>query len=228
MAARANPLFDIAPAAAPAGDPSPPSTNALARLAHIHADAVETARLANLLGRSLYAPVALAAMATASLALGGGASLSQTVAWTILMAVGLLAMLRAYAFAIRQPFERSALHAFAQDMSACLLYAGFAWGAGAFLALPASASGGAALLFAAAPVIAIAVLLRERQAVLLFLAPVAGLTSLACVVRPFAGGALAASLVLMACTAIAIAMQLVARARETRAGTVLPHGLIAS
>ncbi|MEJ0026976.1 MAG: hypothetical protein WDN01_13195 [Rhizomicrobium sp.] len=226
MAARANPLFDIAsPAPAQAEAPLP---NALSRLAQIHADAVETARLANLLGRSLHATIAIAALAALALALGGGAGLSRTVAWTVLLAVGLLAMLRAYAYAMRQPFERAGLHAFAQDIHACLLYAGFAWGAGAFLALPAAAPGGAALLFAAAPAIAVAALLRERQALLLFLAPVAGLTSLACVIRPFAGGALAAGLVLMACAAVAIAMQFVARAGEARPGAVLPHGLTAS
>ncbi|MEJ0042925.1 MAG: hypothetical protein WDM81_12295 [Rhizomicrobium sp.] len=102
----------------------------MSRLAQIHADAVETARLANLLGRSLHATIAIAALAALALALGGGAGFSQTVAWTVLLAVGLLAMLRAYAFAIRQPFERAGLHAFAQDIHASLLYAGFAWGGG--------------------------------------------------------------------------------------------------
>ncbi len=226
MAARANPLFDIAQPT-PAEAPATPG-HALSRLAQIHEDAVETARLANLLGRSLYAMPALAALAVIAVAAGGGAGLSQTVAWSILMAVGLLAMARAYAYAIRQPFERAALHAFAQDMQACLLYAGFAWGAGAFLALPAWSSGIAALLFAAAPAIALAVLLRERQAVVLFLAPAAGLTALACAVRPFAGGALAAGVALTACTIVAVAMQVLARGGEKRPVAALPHAFIAS
>ncbi|MEJ0042924.1 MAG: hypothetical protein WDM81_12290 [Rhizomicrobium sp.] len=51
---------------------------------------------------------------------------------------------------------------------------------------------------------------------------------MACVIRPFAGGALAAGLVLMACAAVAVAMQLVARAGEARHGTALPHRLAAS
>jgi len=225
MAARANPLFDIAPAVAPAADISPTPANALSRLAQIHTEAVETARLANLLGRSLYAAIALGALAAIAIAFGGS-GLSKTVAWSILMAVGLLAMLRAYGFAMRQPFERASLHAFAQDMHACLLYAGFTWGAGAFLALPASAPGAAVVLFAAAPAVALAALLRERQAVLLFLAPAAGLASLACAVRPFADGALAAGLVLMACAAVAIAMQFIAG--DKRHDAALPHALIAS
>ena len=225
MAARANPLFDILPVPTPSAE-APAASNPLSRLAQIHAEAVETARLANLLGRSLHAAIALAVLAGLALALRG-AGLSQTVAWTILMTVGLLAMVRAYAFAIRQPFERASLHAFAQDLYACLLYAGFAWGAGAFLALPAASSGSIALLFAAAPTIVLAALLRERRSVLLFLAPVAGLTSLACVLRPFTAGALAAAVALVAAAILAVATQFVARAGEKREGASLPHGLIA-
>ena len=122
----------------------------------------------------------------------------------------------------------SALHAFAQDMSACLLYIGFAWGAGAFLALPATAGSGAALLFAAVPALLIALLLREQQAVLLFLAPVAALTSLACVMRPFAGGTFDAGLVLIACAIVAGAVHASARWTERRHDTTLPRALIAS
>jgi hypothetical protein len=66
----------------------------------------------------------------------------------------------------------------------------------------------AAVLFAAAPGIAVAAILREREAVFLFLAPVAALASFASVLRPFAGGALAAGLILIACAAVAAAVVL--------------------
>jgi hypothetical protein len=223
MATRANPLSAIASEP----EAEAPFTPVLTRLAQVHAEAVETARLANLLGRSLYATGALAAIAVAALAAGGGAGLSQAVAWAILMAVGLLAMARAYAFAIRQPFERAALHAFSQDMRACLLYAGFAWGAGAFLALPAAAPALAVLVFAAAPALSLAVLLREREAVLPFVAPAAGLSSLACAARPFSGSTLAVGSVLMGCAIVAIAIEAIARVSDKRDNAALPHAFIA-
>ena len=119
----------------------------------------------------------------------------------------------------------SVLSAFAQDLSACLLYAGFAWGAGAFLALGSGTSAAAALLYAGVPAVAVALLLRERQAVLLFLAPVAALTAFACVLRPFANGAFAAALVLIVCALIAAAT---ARHAAKRHEAALPHGLFAA
>ncbi len=227
MAARANPLFDIA--SAPAADETAAQPrSAVAHLAQMHAEAVETARLANLLGRARHAAIALPVLAALAIVLGGGAGLAATIAWTILVGVSTLAILRAYGHAIRQPFARVTLHAFAQDISACLLYAGFAWGAGAFLALSTAAPSGAALLFAAVPAIAIAVLLREKQAALLFLAPVAALTAFACVLRPFAGGALAAALVLIACAVVASATVAVSRHAAKRHEAALPHGLFAA
>ena len=225
MAARANPYFDIA---MPAPKPAPPApVNALAQLERMHAEAVETARLANLLGRSLHATIALATFGVLVVA-AAGAGAAATMAWAILIGGGVFAMARVYRGAIAQPFERAALHAFAQDMNAFLLYAGFAWGAGAFLALPQAIPSGGALLFAAAPAAALAALLRERQPVLLFLAPVAALTSLACVMRPFGDGALEAGLVLAACAIVAVPLQIVSRAGAKHGRAVLPRALIAS
>lgn len=226
MAARANPFFD---ATAPTVEqPEPAPYNAVAKLAQMHAEAVETARLANLLGRSLSVAIALPILAALAMALGGAASLAATVSWGILVAVASLSVLRAHGNAIHQPFERAALHAFAQDLSACLLYAGFAWGAGAFLVLASMAPAGAALLFAAVPAAAIAMLLRERAAVLLFVAPVAALTSFACVLRPFAGGALGAGLVLIGCAVVAGAMIAASRHAARRREADGPHGLFAA
>jgi len=225
MAARANPFFDILPAVAPTADAS---STALSRLAQIHAEAVETARLANLLGRTPSAGIAIGVLAAITLAAAGGATRSEAFVWAGLVAAGLFALTFAYRHAIGRPFERPSLDAFAEDLKACLLYAGFAWGAGAFLALAGSTPGIAALLFAALPAVALAVLLRERQAVLLFLAPAAGLTSLACVLRPFTEGASAAAAALVAAAIAAVALQFVTRADEKHRGAELPHGFIAS
>ena len=229
MAARANPFFDIASdAPRPASEPALAPKLAVAKLAQMHAEAVETAHLANLLGRAVHAAIALPVLAILAVVLGGGAGLPSTIAWGILIAVSSLAIARSYAGAIRQPFARATLHAFAQDLSACLLYAGFAWGAGAFLAIASAAPAGAALLFAAVPAVVIAALLRERQAVLLFLAPVAALTAFACVLRPFAHGALDAALVLIACATVAGAMIVAARYAAKRHDVAAAHPLFAA
>jgi hypothetical protein len=180
----------------------------IVKLALLHAEAAETARLANLLGRSLYAAIALPLLGVLTIGLAGGTGLARPLVWCGFVAAAAIAMLRAYSHTIGQPFERVALKSFAKDMSVILLYAGFAWGAGAFLALPAGTGAAAAILFAAVPGITIAALLREREAVFLFLAPVATFASFASVLRPFAGGALAAGLILIVCAAIAAAVVL--------------------
>jgi hypothetical protein len=217
----ANPFFIVRPEQTTESLLDP--RGAVARLALMHAEAVETARLANLLGRAIHAAIALPLMALATVLLAGSSGMSRTIAWSILILGASLAVTRAYAFAIRQPFERPVLQAFAQDLEACLLYAGFAWGAGAFLALAGGA--GTALLFVAAPALTLAVLLRERLAVLLFLAPVAALTAFACVL---AGGGIAAVLVLFASAIVATAVIFIARHAARVHRNEIPEGLIAA
>jgi hypothetical protein len=223
MAARANPFFESdAPEKAPVAEPD----NALARLARLHVEAVETARLANLLGRSLNATITLGALAVLAVA-AGGATWSPALAWAALVGVAVLAMMRSYIHAIHQPFERAALHGFAEDLRASLLYAGYAWGAGAFLVLSESNAAITVLLFATAPSIAIAALLRERQATALFLAPAATLSSLACVMRSFTGGAPAAAFILFVCAAAAFAIQAPLRARKSASDARFQGGIFA-
>ncbi len=129
----------------------------------MHHEASETARLANLLGRALQAAIALPVMTVLAVSLAGGAGAAPTTAWAILITVASLSVARTYAHAIGQPFERAVLKAFALDLQACCLYAGFAWGAGAFLALPGSATAMDALLFAGVPAAALAALLRDPR-----------------------------------------------------------------
>ncbi|MDE1985998.1 MAG: hypothetical protein KGL29_13485 [Alphaproteobacteria bacterium] len=176
---------------------------AITKLAHLRAEAEETARLANLLGRSLYVAIVLPVLGVLTVGLAEGMNLSSQLVWGGFVALSSIAMLRSYTHTIGQPFEREALKSFAKDLSAILLYTGFAWGAGAFLALPAATGMTGAILFAIAPAIVIALLLREREAVFLFLAPVAMLASFASVLRPFADGTLDAGLILVACAAVA-------------------------
>ena len=198
---QATPRIDNRPAEAPERQSG--QTDGIAKLAHLHAEAEETARLANLLGRSLYAAIALPALALLTLALNDGVGVTRPLVWCAFVAAAAVAMLRAYFQTIDRPFERAALRSFAKDLSAILLFAGFAWGAGAFLALPAASGVTGALLFAAIPGVAVAALLREREAAFLFLVPVAALASFASVLRPFADGILSAGLILVACALVA-------------------------
>jgi len=178
------------------------SENPIARLASLHAEAEETARLANLLGRSIRLAPALPVMAGLALGLGG-AGLAQAVAWSVFTLFAAGATVFVYRQAIAQPFERAVLKSFSQDLNAILVFTGFAWGAGAFLVLPADSAIGTAAAFAAGAAAVIALLLRERECAFLFLAPVSMLTSFACVLRPLPGGALDAALVLIGCAAVA-------------------------
>jgi hypothetical protein len=215
MAARANPFFELAASTTFADDIRAEPENAVARLAILHAEAQETARLSNLLARSLHAAIALPLAATLAIAISS-AGAAPRVAWAVLVVVASFAIARAYAGAVGRPFERDALYAFARDLTAVIFYAGFAWGTGAFLVLPATAPVGSALIFAAAPALGIGLLLRERRAVLFFLAPAAALTSCACLLRSFTAGATNAALVLIASSIVAGALILIDR-REASA-----------
>jgi len=181
----------------------------IARLAQLHREAEETALLANLLGRAPYAAVALAICAGLAVAFAATEMpATRTVTWLVLMLVGIGALVRSYGQAITAPFERAALKSFAQDLMALTLYMGFAWGAGAFLVLPGDVSPLVTLAFAGGVPALFAILLRDRDASLCFLAPVAGLSAFACLLRPLSGSVLTLALVFIACGAVAGAILL--------------------
>jgi hypothetical protein len=184
-----------------------PPGQEIARLALLHDEARETALLANLLGRTPYAAAALAVGALASAILARGTMpIAEPAAWLVLTLIGVGAMARSYARAIRQPFERGTLREFSYDLNAIAIYAGFAWGAGAFLVLGPQTSLPALTLFAAAIPLVVAVTLRTREISLGFLAPVAALSAFAAVLRPLPEGPLAAAFVLIACMAVGSAI----------------------
>ena len=193
--------------------------NPVARLAVLHDEAQDTARLANLLGRSIHAAAAFAVLATITLAFGG-TGLLEGITWAVFVSVAVVAIALAYRRTIRQPFERAALKSFSRDLNAILVFTGFAWGAGAFLVLPATAGMGAIVAFSAGAGAVIALLLREQECAFLFLAPTAALASFACVLRPMTGGALDASLVLIASSVVAGAVAWAAHTRTNEGGIV--------
>src|SRR5580658_9877198 len=152
----------------------------LTRLSQLHDEAAKTALLANLLGRAPYAAAALAAAAVVTAALvASTAPIAELGTWLVLVAAGLGAAARAYAKAIRAPFELATLQGFARDLSATLVYAGFAFGAGAILVLPANISLLALLAFGAGTSALLGTFLRVRDMTLCFLIPAVTLSAFA-------------------------------------------------
>jgi hypothetical protein len=187
----------------PAPEEFSPPRNEIARLALLHDEARETALLANLLGRTPFAAAAIAIGALATVIFAYGTMpIAEPVAWLALVLIGLGAMARNYTRAIRQPFERGILREFAYDLNAIAIYAGFAWGAGAYLALGPQTPALAVVAYAALVPAVVAVTLRTREVSLGFLAPAAGLGAFAAVLRPFPEGPLTAAFVLIACAAV--------------------------
>ena len=188
---------------APALRPEPARTE-IARLAALHREAEQTARLANLLGRAPYAAAVLAVASAFAAGLALPAAQGAAIAtWLVLVFIAVGAIARAYRQTILAPFDAAPLTAFAQDLSAILTYAGFAWGAGAFLILPATADPLAALVFAVVPPALAAGLVRHWTTTVPFLAAAAGLSAFAMVLRPLPDGALGAAVTLIAATAVA-------------------------
>lgn len=180
-----------------------PAPSGLAQLALLHDEARETALLSNLLGRTVYAAGGLAVAALATVLLARGAMpVAEPAVWLVLVLIGVGAMARSYARTIRQPFERGPLREFAYDLNAISVYAGFAWGAGAFLTLGPQTSPVTLMIFAAAVPAIMAATMRAREISLGFLAPVAGLGAFAAVLRPLPEGPLAAAFVLIACACV--------------------------
>ena len=184
----------------------------LTRLSQLHDEAAKTALLANLLGRAPYAAVALlsAALVTAAL-VASTAPIAELGTWLVLVAAGLGASARAYAKAIRAPFELATLQGFARDLSATLVYAGFAFGAGAILVLPANVSLLTLLAFGAGTSALLGAFLRVRDMTLCFLIPAVTLSAFAAVLRPFQGGVTDMAAMLVAGAAVVVAVQLAER-----------------
>jgi hypothetical protein len=199
-------LSDSEPIAETEALPSPEAQSSeaasLSRLKVLHGEAEETALLANLLGRSLYVTVTLA-LASALALVFASTGLERELAWGALMGLALTALMRAYRRAIAASFERAALRSYAYDLNAILLYAGFAWGAGAFLVLAPDAHSAVVFLYSAGIAATLAAILRKLSSSLNFIAPVAVMTAASVLLRALPGALLTASAVLVGCALVA-------------------------
>ena len=154
-----------------------PPADAFDRLVRLHAETSEAGRLVVFLRAALNAASVFMLMGTCVLLLGG-ATLAHNFAWAALMLVGVTALLYSYIRTNAAVFDRAPISESARNLRLIFLYMGFAWGAGAFLAVPAMPSSVAAVLFAAIPTLLLALLLRDGPAIALFLVS-AGLLTVA-------------------------------------------------
>jgi hypothetical protein len=195
---------------APEIGPEPPP---LTRLARLHEEAAETAELANLLGRTLYAIILLPLLALPAL-IASSAPGAQRAGWCAFVLLASAALYRVYAHAMKSPFDRETLRSFAEDLNAVMLFAGFAWGAGAFLVLSSSTEPAFAVLFSAGAATLLTSVVRIRKAVLYFAVPAALMTAGAALLRPLALAPVTACLVLVTCAFVAFAVMLSDRMRR--------------
>ena len=198
----------------------PSSQQALERLPQIHAEIFETADLARFLRSAVAGAAALMLLGALAVTFAGGATLQQEFAWALLVLAGVGAMLHSYIKSVARAFDRVPLREAAKDLRAVLFYAGFAWGAGAFLLLgndPVPITG---LCFAVLPSILLVPLIKDRPACLGFIVPVTVLTAAAIVLEPWSDAVVSLAMLLIVQGSIGLGLALPAKPR-----TSLPAGL---
>lgn len=210
-----NPVFrDNAPAPAPVPITAPLPHAALSRLPQLHEESRLAMRRAGLLSRAVPAAGTLLGMGSVA-ALAGGGHLGPVFIWSVLVLGGICAVLVSH---LRTVAVFKDMAGSAADLRAILLYLGVAWGAGAFLALSPEALRISA--FAVVPTLALALLLRDRPAILAFGGPATILAATALWLR--SGDIAAAALLLGAQAVIALfLLRKVGRTGATPAGLAL-------
>jgi hypothetical protein len=169
---------------------------ALRRLAFLHEECVETARHAEQLARTPLAACALIFGCAIVVALSAqSVPLGTLGLWALLVLAGAFGMLRLVQQTERAAFELMPLRAFALDLNAMLLYAGFAWGAGAFLAVPPDASALTLEWYAVGASLAVTGLFRAPVPTLCFVVPSTSLAVAAALVG--AAGTPAAAMIML-------------------------------
>ncbi len=190
--------------------------SALERLTRLHLESVETLRLANLFTRL---PLAAGAMGAgcASLLVASSGSVSAILlgSWAVFVATAVVAMLRVARRAASAPIELPSLRTAALDLNAVMLYAGFAWGAGAFIGLPVAATMSSLLLFTIGGALALSIILRAKGAALYFLFPNIALAAAAALFG--SAGLIASAMILVLGGSVAAAIEIIGRFMTRRA-----------
>lgn len=195
-------------------------TGALARLAALHDETVETAHLANLLGRTpwLAATLALGAVATYGWVTGFGFEPAPAV-WAVFVTGAAIALVMFYRLAVRSPFDLTVLRLFRGDAAAGLLYAGCAWGAGVFFLGP-EYNLLTVMVFSVGMSALVEAVLRADPAARYFTVPAVMVPALYLAIMPFELGP--AALLVVAGAALIAAAEAARRIAHPRPPALLP------
>jgi hypothetical protein len=147
--------------------------DALDRLARLHAESSQTNRLARLPRNSIHAASLFMLLGACALLMGGG-GIGRNFLWAVSVLAGVVALIYFYIRTNATAFDRAPFSVAARNVRGTLLYMGIAWGAGAFLVLPPDPV--AAILFAVAPALLLALLLQDAKALAAFQSPAGLLT----------------------------------------------------
>lgn len=193
----------------------------LRQLALLHREAVENARHARLLAHTPAAAAALIALCLVVAALEAKSAWHVAFGvWVFFVLTAAIVMLRLAKMAEISSPRPLPLRGFVLDLNVALLFAGFSWGAGAFLALPPNAGDVTLVLFGVSAASLVTAILRTRAASTYFLVPALALTGTAGLTG--LGGAAPAFLLALAGLALAIG----AGWGESRAGRLPPRPLL--
>lgn len=155
---------------------------ALDRLARLHVETSAAGRLVIFLRASVHAASFFMLMSASVLFLGG-TTIGQDFSWTVLILIGVVALLHSYIRTNAAVFDRIPVSEAARNLRAIFFYMGLAWGVGAFLALPAELATLPAILFAATPALVLALLLKDARGLAAFVAPASALAVAAAFAR---------------------------------------------
>lgn len=171
--------------------------DALDQLARLHAESSQASHLARLLRNSVHAASLFMLMGSCVLLMGGG-TIGRNFVWAVSILAGVVGLIIFYIRTNAVAFDRAPFSATARNVRATLLYLGAAWGAGAFLVLPAELPAVGAILFAVIPALLLALLLNDAKGLAAFQAPAGLLTIGAAYVQSWPDAGLDALAILLA------------------------------
>jgi hypothetical protein len=173
---------------------------ALDRLHVLHGEAGRDLQAWQFLARSPGACIAL--MLAGALVLiwtaQGGASLEADFTWAILVLMSIVAITHTYIGGFARSPRRIPLKQAASRLRMLLLYAGLAWGAGALLVMPDLPGPVLVFVFATVPGLACALILRDEEGAIAFVAPASLATAGAAVLGGWPAGPWLAGAILAA------------------------------
>jgi hypothetical protein len=171
--------------------------DALDQLVRLHRETRQSDRLARFLAGAVHAAFLFMLMTTLVLVLARNHTIGRDFSWALLILIGVMGFLRCY---IRTHAALSHPASFARTANALrlvLLYTGVAWGAGAFLVLPAQLGVPDVLFFMAIPSLALALIVTDAAGFTLFLVPAGLMVIAAALIRAFPHAMLDMSLILI-------------------------------